>query len=379
LINFVRACDETRALLGDFFSEGHIGLIGAAVVGGASGLFLGGAYLAGGMAQAAVQHDQVFRVASAARGALSEDALVRAASQMSPGALAVARRHDPFTVAGAAERDRQAAVLAARLEQTQHVGQRRPLILRASFGGPFNPAAAPFRLGGALDASRDLDCLTQAVYYEARGESASGQAAVAQVVLNRVRHPAFPKSVCGVVFQGAGTGAGCQFSFACDGSMRGRREHGAWERARDVADRALNGAVVAAVGQATHFHTVQVSPPWGSRMLRVAQMGLHIFYRFGGRAGSAGAFTGEPEPSSPEALTRPIYASAGAAESSTADGHSDVVYMASAVTPKADVPAAGVGGPTGPLVEPASAPGQSVRQMEPVRTAPSAHAATPPA
>lgn len=125
----------------------------------------------------------------------------------------------------------------------------------------------------------DLDCLTTAVYYEARGESARGQAAVAQVVINRVKHPAFPKTVCGVVFQGAGR-RGCQFSFACDGSMRRGREILAWNRARDVAARALAGAARAEVGSATHFHTTAVSPIWAPRMLRVAHVGAHVFYKF---------------------------------------------------------------------------------------------------
>lgn len=125
----------------------------------------------------------------------------------------------------------------------------------------------------------DLDCLTTAVYYEARGESARGQAAVAQVVINRVKHPAFPKTVCDVVFQGAGR-RGCQFSFACDGSMRRGREILAWNRARDVATRALAGAARAEVGAATHFHTTAVSPIWAPQMLRVAHVGAHVFYKF---------------------------------------------------------------------------------------------------
>jgi len=125
----------------------------------------------------------------------------------------------------------------------------------------------------------DLECLTTAVYFEARGESPRGQAAVAQVVLNRVKHKAFPKSVCGVVFQGAGR-SGCQFSFACDGSMRKRKELLAWNRARNVAARALAGAARADIGAATHFHTTAVSPIWAPQMLRVANVGAHVFYKF---------------------------------------------------------------------------------------------------
>lgn len=129
--------------------------------------------------------------------------------------------------------------------------------------------------------SRELDCLTQAVYFEARGETPSGQAAVAQVVLNRVRKAGFPKSVCGVVFQGSARGAGCQFSFTCDGSMRRGREAQAWAQARRIASRALAGAVMTAVGDATHFHTIHVSPDWSRDFREVAQVGLHIFYRAG--------------------------------------------------------------------------------------------------
>lgn len=135
---------------------------------------------------------------------------------------------------------------------------------------------------GAAKARRrsDLECLTQAVYFEARGESVRGQAAVAQVVLNRVKHPAYPKSVCAVVFQGAGRKHGCQFSFACDGSMKKRRESQAWARARDIATRTLAGAARAEIGSATHFHTRTVSPAWAPQMLRVANVGTHVFYKF---------------------------------------------------------------------------------------------------
>ena len=129
-----------------------------------------------------------------------------------------------------------------------------------------------------MQAARDLDCLTDAVYYEARGETPRGQQAVATVVLNRVKNPSFPKTVCGVVFQRAS--GGCQFSFACDGSMRHGREADAWEDARRIAARAMAGYVLRDVGSATHFHTIDVAPDWGSRMLRVAQVGLHVFYRF---------------------------------------------------------------------------------------------------
>ncbi|HEY0650043.1 cell wall hydrolase [Phenylobacterium sp.] len=150
------------------------------------------------------------------------------------------------------------------------------------FQGALDAVMAPARAEKARQKTprrADLECLTTAVYFEARGESPRGQAAVAQVVLNRVKHKAFPKSVCGVVFQGAGR-AGCQFSFACDGSMRKRKELLAWNRARNVAARALAGAARADIGAATHFHTTAVSPIWAPQMLRVANVGAHVFYKF---------------------------------------------------------------------------------------------------
>src|SRR5690606_21735492 len=169
---------------------------------------------------------QAERIQGATAAGFTEEALAAAAGGLDSRALAIARRHDPYTVAGSAQRDRQSELLAARLEQLRAPGDQN--LRRAALTGP--PAAEPFRLGNALDASRDLECLTQAVYYEARGEGRDGMRAVAQVVLNRVRHPAFPKSVCGVVFQGAGRRTGCQFSFTCNGSMRGRVNRAAWNR-----------------------------------------------------------------------------------------------------------------------------------------------------
>lgn len=214
----------------------------AAFAGAGVGLGLGAIYLAAGMAGHAADHAHALRMADAAASGYAGSyleaegqglrfGLQRYAFQPGPDAQAVATRFD---------NDRGAAKARQRA---------------------------------------DLECLADAVYYEARGESARGQAAVAQVVMNRVKHPAFPKSVCAVVFQGAGR-SGCQFSFACDGSMKRRRETLAWNRARDVAGRALSGALRAEIGSATHFHTTAVSPAWAPQMLRVANVGTHVFYRF---------------------------------------------------------------------------------------------------
>ncbi|MGI8611606.1 MAG: cell wall hydrolase [Sphingomicrobium sp.] len=155
-----------------------------------------------------------------------------------------------------------------------------------------NPAARPFALRGADEATRAraLECLTSAVYYESGNETADGQRAVAQVVLNRVRHPAFPASVCDVVYQGSTRETGCQFTFTCDGSLARRPNAGSWARARTVAEAALAGAVFAPAGWATHYHANYVVPYWASSLAKNAIVGAHIFYRWAGGWGRSAAF-----------------------------------------------------------------------------------------
>jgi hypothetical protein len=195
----------------------------------------------------------------------------------------------------------------------------------------------------AEDHARDTQCLAQAVYYEARGESPSGQAAVAQVVLNRVRHPAFPKTICGVVFQHVGDD--CQFSFACNGAMRQPVDRASWRRAVGVADRALSGAVMAEVGAATHFQAARSSSGWAGSLAKVAQIGEHIFYRFTGRAGTPRMFKAEPQRSAPDVETNAdaarvhtafTVATAGQAPASPAEAKpltADVKATAATATP----------------------------------------------
>lgn len=221
-------------------------LLSAALIGSGVGLALGAVYMAGGMARAATDHHRAERVAQLAAGNFSETVLQREAGD--PVVLRLAQAYDPN--ASDDQDDRQMQALNERLRGLKP---------------------------DAMQQARDLDCLTDAVYYEARGEAQRGQQAVATVVLNRVKNPSFPKTVCGVVFQRSS--GGCQFSFACDGSMRYRREGDAWEEARHIAARALSGYVLHDIGSATHFHTIDVAPDWGSKMLRVAQVGLHVFYR----------------------------------------------------------------------------------------------------
>jgi spore germination cell wall hydrolase CwlJ-like protein len=216
--------------------------IGALLIGAGLGLGLGAGYLAAGMGERAAEHAHALALREAAADSYAE-------------AFETFGRPEPIVVAA----------------NTASKAARKPT------------------------RARELDCLAEAVYYEARGEDPQGQYAVAQVVMNRVHHPAFPKTVCGVVYQGAGH-RGCQFSFACDGSRSGRRrEASAWTRARRVAARALSGVAVAEIGSATHFHTTGVAPAWGPQMRRVAQVGMHIFYRFNPRrpAGVAPALAPE--------------------------------------------------------------------------------------
>lgn len=236
-------------------------LCGAAALGSSVGLAIGGAYFLGGVAKASVTTARLQTAGPVAVGTLDglqPSATVQLARSPVVAAPIPVARAKPFLVA---------------------------ILNRRS--SPIVPVA-PFALRDKADDNRDLECLTQAVYYEARGESDSGQAAVAQVVLNRTRHPRFPKSVCAVVFQHAG--AGCQFSFACDSQVRHPRETAAWRRSEKVAQRALGGYVMADVGAATDFRGGQGAP---AGLLKVAQIGGHAFYRFAGRLGGSQALTGQ--------------------------------------------------------------------------------------
>lgn len=140
-------------------------------------------------------------------------------------------------------------------------------------------AATPFRFrGGPAARLQATECLATVALYEA-GDDRDGQRAVIQVVLNRVGAAGFPKTVCGVVYQGANRTTGCQFSFSCDGSRTRRPEHEGWEQARRAARRALSGYVYAPVGRATHYHTDWMVPYWRSSLVKVATVESHIFYQ----------------------------------------------------------------------------------------------------
>ena len=136
-----------------------------------------------------------------------------------------------------------------------------------------------------------LDCMTAAIYYEAGYEPITGQRAVAQVILNRVRHPAFPDTVCGVVFQGSDRSTGCQFTFTCDGALARRPAPGPWLRARAIASAALAGFVETSVGHATHYHASYVLPAWAPHLTKLTTIGSHIFYQWKGGAARPSAFS----------------------------------------------------------------------------------------
>ena len=173
--------------------------------------------------------------------------------------------------------------------------------------------AAPFHVAGSpVDQARALQCLTTAIYYEAASEPDDGQRAVAQVVLNRVRHPAFPATVCGVVFQGSEK-SGCQFSFACDGAMARLPSRTGWARAARVAGAALAGSVFAPVGMATNYHTYAVTQSWNRSLVMTGVFGAHFFHRWKGLWGMAAAFRqsyqgGEPFPAPHASATATIAA-----------------------------------------------------------------------
>jgi len=225
-----------------------------------------------------------------------------------PAAAAVTVAIPPARAAALVE-----ATSGAAFADVQAVGdQARTINAALPFAnGPLHVAQRFVISGSDLDQRRALLCLTQAVYYEAGFEPVEGRRAVAQVVLNRLRHPAFPKSICGVVYQGAGSGT-CQFTFVCDGALYRRPAADAWRDAEDVARAALSGYVETSVGEATHYHADYVAPRWAPLLAKVAEIGQHIFYRWPGAWGQPAAFNGRymGEPRDPLSMRPPMPAPA---------------------------------------------------------------------
>jgi spore germination cell wall hydrolase CwlJ-like protein len=191
------------------------------------------------------------------------------------------------------ERPAQAALSqGARAQETVPTSAFSQIFSGGSEGFVSSPAAPLFLASlGTASRSQAEKCLAEAIYYEAGSEAKAGQRAVAQVVLNRLRHPAFPDSVCGVVYDGSARSTGCQFTFACDGSLRRRPSPVGWQRAMAVAKEALAGGVYGPVGYATHYHASWMVPYWAGSVQRIGQVGGHIFYTWKGAAGSAASFS----------------------------------------------------------------------------------------
>ena len=248
------------------------------------GLTFSGAYLAGGMAQAAVTTAPGFKAPVLGVEATRLDASdTFSTARVEIGSIPEISQYDGLNSTSAAP-----APTASEDASTKRQAFGLTYNIAEDAGFPRTEGSSRFAM---RKSARELDCLTTALYYEARGEGEAGMEAVAQVIVNRARHPDFPKTLCGVIYQGAGGSRGCQFSFACDGSMRRRTEVALWDRARTVAERAMEGPVSAAVGTSTFFHATRISPRWRG-LQRVATVGRHVFYRHAGARGSGANFLG---------------------------------------------------------------------------------------
>ena len=245
------------------------------------------------------------RLAALTDGEFSPRGFARLTASMDPAMLSLASRHEPTgeldtpwaQTPGDVVDPAAAAESGEAIIKLQQLSPDAARVWNAANPVSMlpNASAQPFTLNttSVLDEARAVDCMTAAVYYEAGMESVDGQRAVAQVVLNRMRHPAFPKTVCGVVFQGSNRKTGCQFTFTCDGALGRQPSEAGWARARQVAVGALNGYVMKSVGNATHYHANYVAPYWCPSLVKIGTVGAHIFYRWTGSWGLAPAFSGQ--------------------------------------------------------------------------------------
>ena len=227
---------------------------------------------------------QLHTLVEAGAGGLSDAQLTALMADAGPGAVHIAAEHDadaPLAGLGRPIGWKRLEVTAPPRLWLGKLSMQEAQAVNGAIADAqaANPPADPFVLRAAgPERAAALQCMTAAIYYEAALEPREGQEAVAQVVLNRMRHPGYPKSVCGVVFQGSDR-PGCQFSFACDGSMARAPVSWAWRNAHDVAEQALDGFVMKRVGTATHYHTTWVVAAWTPTLLKVAQIGAHLFFR----------------------------------------------------------------------------------------------------
>jgi spore germination cell wall hydrolase CwlJ-like protein len=305
-------------------------------------------------------------------GAMGGAGLARLRQAMGPGLSRLASRFDPSVHTDFW--DRPAAWTALHLGQppTLPVGQLSQAdaaLLNSVLPNDlaYLEPAQPFILKATgAERERAVLCMTQAVYYEAAFEPLEGQQAVAQTVINRMRHPYFPKSVCGVVYQGSAVPIYCQFSFTCDGSLAKVPIPEYWARAAGVAQAALAGFVAKDVGSATFYHADYVFPRWGPQMVRIVQLGAHIFYRFPGPAGGVEVLNGRYGGNElGVSITGPPLDAIAAARAALGSG----VYASALVS--ADPP--GIIAVSAPLVAQAAAPASAMM----VTVAEPPHAALP--
>ena len=299
--------------------------------------------------------DQIQRIAASA-GSLTPEGFGRLQRGMAGGALILAARFDPATRGDVWDRPRGWTSLSLATPPPFPFGQLTNADAAALNAvlpiddADFAPAQPFFLRVSAPERARALLCLTQAIYYEAALEPTEGQQAVAQTVINRVRHPDFPKSVCGVVYEGSQLPIGCQFSFTCDGSLARPPIEPFWSRAKFVAEAALDGFVAKDIGSATHYHADYVFPRWGPQMVKIVQLGAHIFYRYPGPAGAPQALTGAYSGRElAVALVSPAQAALEAARAAQgaqlADGQTQTLASVSGGRPMLLIPPASPGAP----------------------------------
>ena len=171
-----------------------------------------------------------------------------------------------------------AAFQAADIETVDFLNPSTPRLRDAADIRSLSPVRVEHRRWAANRAA-EHQCLAEAVYYEARSESRSGQFAVADVVKNRVKSKHYPNTICGVVYEGAHRPFACQFSFACDGSTDESPKGFAWQRSQEIAQLSLTGFVPDLTKNSTHYHTVKVKPDWAETLEFKTQIGFHKFYR----------------------------------------------------------------------------------------------------
>lgn len=204
--------------------------------------------------------------------------------------VTVSQSNDPTAALGGtlgsvlgAEKQALAALPGAKLTELA-VGPEIEVKTTAGKKKPAATAPAVIRYDDAWLAAQpepkgdaQWECLSKAIYFEARGETLKGQFAVAEVILNRVDSPDYPRTICGVVQQRGG--GGCQFSYVCDGRADAMRDPEAMWRAERIARVMMDGAPRALTMGATHFHTRWVRPGWSNRFPQTASIGAHVFYR----------------------------------------------------------------------------------------------------